>query len=39
MILEIVRYGTPVLRQKGARIESITTEIKKLIADMFEDDE
>lgn len=36
MILEIVKYGTPVLRQKGAKIESITPEIKQLIADMFE---
>jgi peptide deformylase len=36
MILEIVKYGHPVLRQKGARIDKITPEIKKLIADMFE---
>ena len=36
MILPVVKYGNPVLRQKGARIESITPEIKKLIADMFE---
>ena len=36
MILPIVKYGHPVLRKKGARIESITPEIKKLIADMFE---
>ncbi|HEY5298867.1 MAG TPA: peptide deformylase [Verrucomicrobiae bacterium] len=36
MILEIVKYGHPVLRQKGARIESLTPEIKKLIAEMFE---
>ena len=36
MILEIVKYGHPVLRKKGARIEEITPEIKKLIADMFE---
>ena len=36
MILEVVKYGHPVLRQKGARIENITPEIKKLIADMFE---
>ena len=36
MILEIVKYGHPVLRKKGAKIESITPEIKKLIADMFE---
>lgn len=36
MILEIVKYGNPVLRKKGERIETITPEIKKLIADMFE---
>jgi peptide deformylase len=36
MILEIVKYGHPILRQKGAAIEKITPEIKKLIADMFE---
>ena len=36
MILKVVKYGHPVLRKKGARIEAITPEIKKLIADMFE---
>jgi peptide deformylase len=36
MILEIVKYGHPVLRKKGEPIEKITPEIKKLIADMFE---
>ena len=36
MILDIVKYGHPVLRQKGARIESITREIKTLAADMLE---
>jgi peptide deformylase len=36
MILEVVKYGHPVLRQKGARIEKVTAEIKKLIGDMFE---
>src|SRR5256885_5009270 len=36
MILEIVRFGTPVLRAKGEKIGSITPAIKKLIADMFE---
>jgi peptide deformylase len=36
MILEIVKYGHPVLRKKGAQIDGITPEIKKLIADMFE---
>ena len=36
MILQVVKYGTPILRQKGARIDEITPAIKKLIADMFE---
>jgi peptide deformylase len=36
MLLPIVKYGTPVLRQKGARIEGITPTIKKLIGDMLE---
>jgi peptide deformylase len=36
MILPVVKYGHPVLRQKGAAIEKMTPEIKKLIADMFE---
>ncbi len=36
MVLEIVNFGTPVLRQKGAKVESVTPEIKKLIADMME---
>jgi peptide deformylase len=36
MILPIVKYGHPVLRQKGARIDKITTGIQKLIEDMFE---
>ena len=31
----IVKYGDPVLRQKGARIEKITPEIKALIDEMF----
>ena len=35
MILDIVKYGHPVLRQRGARIESFTPELQKLIADMF----
>ena len=36
MLLEVVKYGHPVLRKKGARVEAITPDIKKLIADMFE---
>ncbi len=36
MILPVVKYGNPVLRAKGAKIEKITPEIKQLIANMFE---
>ncbi|MEY2430119.1 MAG: peptide deformylase [Verrucomicrobiota bacterium] len=36
MILPIVKYGTPVLRKKGAPVGTITPTIRKLIADMFE---
>ena len=36
MELPVVKFGTPVLRQKGAPIETITPTIKKLIADMLE---
>jgi peptide deformylase len=36
MILTVVKYGTPVLRQKGARVEAVTPTVRKLIADMFE---
>ena len=36
MILEVVKYGHPALRQKGARIEKVTPEVKKLMADMIE---
>ena len=36
MILPITKYGNPILRQKGARIETVTPEIEKLVQDMFE---
>ena len=36
MVLPIVKYGEPVLRQKGARIEKLTGEVAALISDMFE---
>jgi peptide deformylase len=36
MILPIVKYGHPALRQKGARIEHITPAIRKLAEDMLE---
>lgn len=36
MILPVIKYGDPVLRKKGLRIEKITPEISKLIDDMFD---
>lgn len=36
MILTVLKYGHPVLRQKGVRVESVTAEIRALIADMKE---
>ncbi|MBT6790303.1 MAG: peptide deformylase, partial [Verrucomicrobia bacterium] len=36
MLLDIVNYGDPVLRQKGERVEQITPEITQLIDDMLE---
>ena len=36
MVLPVIMYGNPVLRQKGVRIERMTPEIKRLIADMFD---
>jgi peptide deformylase len=36
MPLTVVKYGTPVLRQKGARIDAITPSVKQLAADMLE---
>jgi peptide deformylase len=34
MILPVLKYGHPILRQKGARINDITAEVRELIADM-----
>jgi len=36
MVLTVVRYGTPVFRLKGARIDAVTPTIKQLISDMLE---
>jgi peptide deformylase len=36
MILEVVKYGHPALRQKGARIETFDADVRRLIADMLE---
>ena len=36
MILPIIKYGHPVLRQRGRRIEAITPKIRELAASMLE---
>ena len=36
MVLTVVKYGAPVLRQKGERIRAITPSIQQLIVDMFD---
>ena len=36
MILEVIKYGHPTLRKKGARIASVTPEVKELVKNMFE---
>jgi peptide deformylase len=36
MVLSVVKFGTPVLRQKGARIEAVTPAIRQLTADMLD---
>jgi peptide deformylase len=36
MILPIVKYGHPALRQRGAPVEQVTPEIERLVQDMLE---
>ena len=36
MILEIVKYGTPVLREKGKLVKTVDDKVKKLAEDMIE---
>ena len=36
MVLEIVKYGDPVLRAKGRRIEQVDEHVRQLAADMLE---
>jgi peptide deformylase len=36
MVLEIVKYGHPVLRERGKKVQSITPEVEQLAADMIE---
>lgn len=36
MIVPILRYGHPALRQKGLPVTAVTPEIRELIANMFE---
>ncbi len=36
MVLEIVNFGHPALRQKGERVSEVTAEIRQFVADMIE---
>ncbi len=36
MILDIVKCGHPLLREKGKRIEHVSPELRRLVADMIE---
>jgi peptide deformylase len=36
MVLEIVKYGHPALRQKGAKIDKVDDKLRQLAADMLE---
>jgi peptide deformylase len=36
MILKVVKYGDPALRKKGARVGTVTAEVRKLVADLLE---
>ncbi len=36
MILEIVQYGNPVLREKGREVKDVDDKVKKLVEDMLE---
>jgi peptide deformylase len=36
MVLEIVKYGNPVLRAKGAAVGAVDEKVRKLAADMIE---
>ena len=36
MILEIVQYGNPVLREKGREVKEVDAKVKRLAADMLE---
>jgi peptide deformylase len=36
MVLNVVKYGTKVLREKGARIDAVTPAVRQLIADMYD---
>ncbi len=36
MILPVVKYGDPVLRKRGAKVEEFGEELRQLVADMFD---
>jgi peptide deformylase len=36
MVLPVVKYGDPVLRRKGARVERVDDAVRQFIADLYE---
>jgi peptide deformylase len=36
MVLPVVKYGDPVLRRRGVKVEQVNDDVKRLIADMFD---
>lgn len=36
MVLTVVKYGEPVLRKKGARVERVDDEVRSFLADLME---
>ena len=36
MVLPVVKYGDPVLRRKGSRIERVDDAVRQFIADLYE---
>ena len=36
MVMKVVKFGTPVLRQKGDAVKQVTPAVRQLIADMIE---
>lgn len=36
MVLDLIKYGHPILREKGKRVDRVTPEVRQLAADMLE---